>query len=415
MSSKNIFEFDNLFKSSKFSDFQFILTNQNGVKVIYPVHSIILGSRSAIMEQMCTDKSGSFEIHDVEAEIFEEYLQFFYLNKVNIMHIEEVCTLIEKYNSLDIWPVIERYLSKSLNGSNAYQFYKISLKFDALRLLNLEIEKLIRDKPSLVVSLGWEVSTIDTHALTTILKRDDLWVNEYTLLRGLHNFSYTTLRNLNREYSIENIQEIMSKQLLNIRFPIMSEYRLYCANNEGFLREDDYLDILNHVQSGAPLTVAKKYNSEPRKYYELFFLRADEVMQFENGRYRHSHNKIDKDYCLGTECTLKLKTVAGTKFKCYIEIFLQSASNRTVELTIKNGEMIEEKRCFRRTFSFMRIRWNELIEFESLELSFKLSIPVSKKNNPQPTANRRNLLPKGMTMECDSPTFIRQVILKQVD
>lgn len=147
---ENPFNFVDIYKKDELADFSFVLWNRTGGKVTFPVHKFILSARSTIFKTMfeCTEGgTASVEIYDTTAEIFDEFLQLFYLKDVDITveNIGDILRLIDKYDAASFWPFIEEFMRTTLSEDVATLYHEAILQFDALADLRQEIEMLMHE------------------------------------------------------------------------------------------------------------------------------------------------------------------------------------------------------------------------------------------------------------------------------
>lgn len=127
----NILNFARLYKNDVYSDVEFVLRDRDGNRVKIPAHRLVLMVRSSVFERMFygdLKEDRTVTIVDVSAEAFAEFLQLFYLTKVELTtdNIGEVLKLIDKYDASGLWPVCEAFMDKTLTEVTAYEYYELA-------------------------------------------------------------------------------------------------------------------------------------------------------------------------------------------------------------------------------------------------------------------------------------------------
>lgn len=126
-----------LLDSGEFSDVAFICNQRDGAEKRIPVHKMILALNSPVFKSMfygALKEQDDVCITDASAEGFSEFLQLFYTTdvKFTIDNIDEVISLIDKYDVADGFKSVEWFLLSSVTPENVCTFYEILNTHDFL-------------------------------------------------------------------------------------------------------------------------------------------------------------------------------------------------------------------------------------------------------------------------------------------
>lgn len=271
----NIVKHDLLFNNVKYSDVEFVLKDCDGNCVNIPANKAFLALRSSVFERMFYGElieTGRVAITDVSAEAFTEFLQFFYLTKVDLTtdNIGEVLKLIDKYDAKDFWPVCEAFMAKTLTESLACEYYELALSFDLSDDIKTKIEKLIGKKRQLVFGTNDE-SRPNSLVLANILKSDHLVGREVDIFNDLMAWTKAVLQQRNKEFTMDNVRQEVIGLLEHIRFPIMTSEELIRCFKEypDLLPPFQMIDLISFVVHKQELSDATRYNTEKRQKVDI--------------------------------------------------------------------------------------------------------------------------------------------------
>lgn len=264
----NIVHHKRFYKNEKYSDVEFMLTDRDGNACVIPAHRFLLMSRSNVFEPMLYGdmKEGhKVNITDVSAEAFEEFLQFFYLEKVNLtMHnIGEVLKLIDKYNTrTSDFPSCEKFMTQSVSESSAYEYYALALSFNLSSEVKEVFEKILGQNRRLVFDLGDDVSK-SRLVISSMLQSDEFVGEEIDIFKDVIA-------------TPQNIKDELGDLIKYIRFPIMSSKALIDCMKEHplLLTQEELIDITDYVVHGTPMSQAVVYNTRARlsgRFYSVSF------------------------------------------------------------------------------------------------------------------------------------------------
>lgn len=262
-----------LFASESLSDVKFLF---NGAKEI-PAHKLILAMSSTVFHQMFFGESkitGNITIADSTPEAFTEFLQFFYLNKVQISadKIEQLMDLANTYKVPQCLTACSEFLMEIISEDNFCWVYEMALMYDREDLVTLCEEK-IRISPKSIFDKS-SFRKCNIVALECILAIK-LQCDELTIFNACMDWAKEAcVREKIDELNVENYKKVLGDCFHLIRFPSMTnkEFCTVLQNYTCFFDVDTLADIFMHITLQRPLEVATQFNPEPRQS-ELTFIR----------------------------------------------------------------------------------------------------------------------------------------------
>lgn len=236
-------------------------------------HKCVLAALSPkYMAQLYGDfddaKNDSLEINDVSAAAFEEFLQFFYLNKIKLSHdnIADVLTLtadVEEFFNECI-----NFLYASLNVKTVVQTYHLAVKHNREKLMDSCERKISLYTNEVFLSVGFLNCTASD--LFNILQSDSMNVKETTVFEACIRWAKCNCEESDPN-DVGNLRRILTtgnlpgELLYQIRFGAMTieEFMsLYATYKELFTdsERDEILFMIGKVSNSKP----KRFSDEPR-------------------------------------------------------------------------------------------------------------------------------------------------------
>ncbi|XP_055305932.1 BTB/POZ domain-containing protein 3-like [Sitodiplosis mosellana] len=123
---------ENLYLDSKTADVKFVFGAGTDHVETVPAHKSILSIVSPMFDKMfygSLPEPGDVPIVDASAAAFKEFLQFFYLNKVQLTpeHIIDVSNLCKKYELVEGLAICENPLQKSFSIDEMCSGYALAI------------------------------------------------------------------------------------------------------------------------------------------------------------------------------------------------------------------------------------------------------------------------------------------------
>lgn len=125
---------EKLYLNEARADFHFLFKTKNGEYDRVPAHKLLL-AESDVFETMFNGdwkEMNEVEIVDASAAVFKEFLQFFYLSKVNLTmeNVGFVMNLGNKYDVQECLSVCGKYLMNSITDDNVCTAYGLATFFN---------------------------------------------------------------------------------------------------------------------------------------------------------------------------------------------------------------------------------------------------------------------------------------------
>lgn len=401
------------YKREEFSDVEFVVQNRNGINEKFAAHRFILASRSPVFERMFFGylKEGrTVQIIDFCAESFAEFLQFFYLSKVDLTteNIAEVLKLIDKYDARDFYPACEAFMVQTLTKSTAHDYYGLSLSFD-LADIKTKAEKILCKNRKLLFDTSGDVE-FHKLVISNILQSDNLVGNEVVIFNDVMAWAKEMLIHQDQEPSVGNIQVVLGDLLQHIRFPTMTNEELLKCFDEYpcLLPSPQTIDILLFVTSGRELTVAKQFCCKTRLSVGKEYVIPFSVISWPKPLWvQHAHVTLTWKNNRVVKYSVVLKMDTGV-YDGYFRVVLRGGSKE-----IYSGDLPVRPS---RKNTYVLLHLEDPIVF-SKSSSIQMQLQPSEQYNFkaryffQPEGH----LPDGLSITTYDPHFVSEIRLKEIN
>lgn len=276
-SIENTLDFSCFFKNSSMSDMVFSVMSRNGTKIIIPAHRTLISNRSPVLKhhlkkntKESTKVRTNVRISDVSAEEFSDFLQFFYLAKVELdpENLAGVLKMAEKYRVKDLYPVCETFIQQTLSPELYLQYYDLVLTYGLSNRLERMVERAIA---STWTSYLQPTNNYDINPflLMNILLSNELCEREFIIFNHLMAWIKIKLPQKDEPLTEERIRSELGNLIETIRFPLMTNMELrHCFRKyPQLLSSEESEDLLAYSASEPKisLTAAKRFNRGERK------------------------------------------------------------------------------------------------------------------------------------------------------
>lgn len=121
------------------ADFYFIFNSNDSECIKIAAHKILLTQSSSVFLTMFNgswEENDEVEITDASVDAFKEFLQFFYLDAIQLSleNVAEVMYLGNKYNVQECVEICVKFLKNSLDEKNIIWGYHLAIKYEQKRL-----------------------------------------------------------------------------------------------------------------------------------------------------------------------------------------------------------------------------------------------------------------------------------------
>lgn len=266
-STKNLAK---LFKSQIGADIHFLLKcEQNSLQLKVPAHKAIMAVSSPVCGRMFLEEVNEVTIEDVSFEGFCEFLQFFYLDEIELSerNLIEVLNLVDKFDMQECYTTLPTLLKQTVTSANVCLYYELASTLNFLPgELILYFEGRIRNDTTIVLD-STSFEKCSKMVLKRILKMDSLNCSDFNIFNASIKWASAECRRHNLPASPENLKTALDGCLSLIRFPSMSaeEYSFCMEKYPGLLVYNFFFDILNYIVSKRPLTCARHFSTSTRQ------------------------------------------------------------------------------------------------------------------------------------------------------
>lgn len=261
-----------LYLNEATADTHFVFENERMSDVSrIAAHKCLLAIASPVFHGMFFGElreEADVRIVDVSAVGFSEFLQFFYLDEVNLTsdNLSEVITLADKYDVQGCMHLCEQFLEITLTMESLCWCYELATLFDLTHLINMCEERICLETKMIFETDGFMQCT--RRILGRILSLEQLSCDEIDILRASMRWATEACKRADIDSSVAaNQREQLAECFELIRFPAMSseEFSKCISDYDGLFNVSEMLDILSHLTMHRELRVATQFPQQPRQ------------------------------------------------------------------------------------------------------------------------------------------------------
>lgn len=233
---------------------------ENETKIIrIPAHKTLLINGSSVFKAMFTGglkENGDVEIKDVCLDVFKEFLQFFYLDEVEvtIQNVADVMYLAEKYDVTECMNVCEQFLLKQhLTELDILKAFELAIKFERLELKTFT-EKQISEQAVTIFSYNI-IKNCSKETLKIVLEIKNLNCEPKDIFDGCIYWAVHACIINGRDPSVENQRNELGECFNLIPFGLMDAIEISecITQHRGLFNRDELEDVIDMLSSnGSP-------------------------------------------------------------------------------------------------------------------------------------------------------------------
>lgn len=240
-----------------------------------PAHKAILAASSPVFDRMFygdLKQEQQVKITDVSFEAFCEFLQFFYIDEIDITpeNVFEVFRMVDKYHVQESAKVCEHFLQETVTPNLLCLYYDVALIFDYSQEIIRKIEASITSNATQALKSKWLARSSEI-VIKKILEMDELDCSESDVFAAAISWAIEACTSKGQLASTENLKAELGDCLALIRFPCMTavEFSISMEKYRDLLDYNQLFDIMNYIVGDRPLTYAKQFNNKPRLKLEF--------------------------------------------------------------------------------------------------------------------------------------------------
>ncbi|XP_031639201.1 uncharacterized protein LOC116351261 [Contarinia nasturtii] len=208
-----------LYLTTELADVHFVFKPKNEPIVRVPAHKTLLAAASNVFATMFNGswkEKNEVQIGDVSITVFKEFLQFFYLDRVQLTkeNVSKVMNLGNMYDMGTCMTVCEKFMKRYLNEDNVCEYYGLGILLDRPGLKSTCEDIIGAETKAVLKSASFQ--TCDKKTMDAILKLDWLSCSEIELFEAVMSWVKTASKTEDLTKSI--VQSYLGESFHEFRF-----------------------------------------------------------------------------------------------------------------------------------------------------------------------------------------------------
>lgn len=261
-----------LYLNAETADVHFSFDSNNAIRQPIAAHKILLAASSDVFKTMFYGKTrlaGDIHMPKVSDAAFMEFLQYFYLNKVELSaeHIDDVLYLGQKYNVKRCVTDCLEFVASLINNENVCGRLQLAIQHEQLELVKICRTHILLNSVAVFKSAGF--LACDRQVLAHILKMPLLSCSEVKVFEAI--MMWVKVKSKTDTLTNELIQTHLGELFHDIRFASMKieEFCILAMKYASVFLSADFQTIatmiaLSDWQSGGKLGCSR-FNRSARR------------------------------------------------------------------------------------------------------------------------------------------------------
>ncbi|XP_014241566.1 kelch-like protein 30 [Cimex lectularius] len=260
-----------IFQTFLYTDVVLVVCNGTEKKE-FKVHELILRLASNVFDVALNgpfkeSSTKTIEIHQIDPEIFNLFLEFIYFDKVLLTSVEqsiELYNVAHRYMTLPLKEFCLDYIRTSLDTSTACLGIEFA-EFFIIEDLKLDCLEIIQERTECVVS-NQNFLNATKETVITILSQDSLNIREIELFKAIEKW----IRNMVSREGEQIKQDLCNTVVTKIRFLNMTPQEFTEGPViSGLLKDNQWPPILAHLASDeCPLAFPEGFDRNYRCQFD---------------------------------------------------------------------------------------------------------------------------------------------------
>lgn len=250
-----------LFMDEKTADVYFVFNSDRDKRIRVAAHKNILAKGSSVFESMFfggIKEDGDIEIVDASVDGFKEFLQFFYIDKVELTmeNVNEVLNLANKYNVNECLNVCDKMLEENATLQNLCNGLQLAITFERNELKNSLLQKVSQQPKEVLASMGFYNCSHDV--LKLLLTSVDWKCDAKEVFDACMVWAKQACEKNKIDASVmENRRRELGECLYFIQFDLMSQQQIaQCIlNYRGLFDKNELEDIIALTMSDTAVEI----------------------------------------------------------------------------------------------------------------------------------------------------------------
>lgn len=264
-----------LYLNRRNCDVLFIFRDANGrIYEKLPAHKSILSVISPVFDDMFYGAAlvaGNVSVYETSAEIFKEFLQFFYLSTVQLTakNFFSVMQLVTKYGIEDcVLDACSELCEITITLDNICWGYELAILFEHAELQQFCKQFVSENAQKIFQSTNFLYC--ESNVLRNIVELDSLQCDELTVFDGCLAWARNACQRERIDATnMQNLRQQLGDIFFDIRFGCMKVeefYKRYCRY-KGLFSLDEFEDIISMIALKGEHQ-SKIFNTTPRAFYK---------------------------------------------------------------------------------------------------------------------------------------------------
>ncbi|XP_060560401.1 BTB/POZ domain-containing protein 6-B-like isoform X2 [Ruditapes philippinarum] len=240
-----------LYENNLWTDVKFKCKGHDGNECIH-AHKIVLAARSPVFQAMfygpCADGTNDIVLDSTEAETFDLFLRYIYMDKVDLTE-SIAASVLETAHYYQVSNLVEfcaAFLATCLTIENVCEILSLARCYEVSSLCTACCIFIDQNAGEVIKSEGFLKLTEDN--LMYMLKGDTFYEDEVVIFKKAEEWAQKKLEAENCEKNGQNIRKVFGSSFFYVRLPTMSlDNLLKCTRRKGYFSAEEYEDIVDFI------------------------------------------------------------------------------------------------------------------------------------------------------------------------
>ncbi|XP_060560396.1 BTB/POZ domain-containing protein 1-like [Ruditapes philippinarum] len=248
-----------LYENKLWTDVKFKCKDHGDYERIH-AHKIVLAARSPVFQAMffgqCTEEKEDILLDSIEAETFDLFLRYTYMDKVTLTEdlAASVLETAHYYQVTNLVQLCADFLASCVRHDNVCGILSLAQRYEVSSLCKVCCIFIDENADEVMESEGF--LELSENVLSFILKGDTFYADETNIFKKAEEWAEKKLKESQIENNGQNMRKILGPTFYNLRLPSMSlDEFLKCTRRKGYFSMEEYEDIVDFINRTPDTTV----------------------------------------------------------------------------------------------------------------------------------------------------------------